>query len=59
MLVANEDSIVPKSHSRSLAKHWGGKFDLREIEKTDHNTISFHPLYWIAIQDFLKAISRQ
>ena len=59
MLVAGEDSIVPKSHSRSLAKHWGGNFDLREIEKTDHNTIGFHPLYWVAIQDYLRMVSQQ
>ena len=59
MLVADEDSIVPKPHSRSLAEHWGGKVDFIEIAKSDHNTIGFHPLYWNSIQDFLQGISRQ
>lgn len=59
MLIADEDSIVPKSHSRSLAEHWGCKVDFVEIGKADHNTIGFHPLYWTAIQDFLRKISRQ
>lgn len=54
ILVATEDSIVPKSHSRALAEHWGGNVEYREIEKASHNTISFHPLYWNAIENFLK-----
>ena len=59
MLVADEDLIVPASHSRSLAENWGGKVEFIEIEKADHNTIGFHPQYWIAIQDFLKTSSLQ
>ena len=59
MLAADDDSIVPKSHSRSLAEHWGGEVNFIEIAKTDHNTIGFHPFYWAAIQKFLKEISRQ
>ena len=59
MLVADEDSIVPKSHSRSLAERWGGKVDFIEIGKTNHLTIGFHPLYWTTIQDFLKMLARQ
>ena len=58
MLVAVEDSIVPVSHSRSRADHWSGKVDFIEIEKADHNTISFFHLYRTAIQDCLKMISR-
>ena len=53
MLAAADDSIVPNSHSRSLADHWGGKVSFVEIANTDHNTIGFAPLYWASIQDFL------
>jgi hypothetical protein len=54
ILAADDDSIVPKSHSHSLAGYWGGKVDFYEIGKADHNTLDFSPEYWIAIQNFLK-----
>ena len=54
ILAADDDSIVPKSHSRSLAGYWGGKVDFCEIGKSGHNTLNFSPMYWIAIQNFLK-----
>lgn len=54
MLVSTEDSIVPKSHSLALAEHWSGNVEFCEIGKTDHNSIAFHPMYWSAIQNFLK-----
>ena len=56
-LVAREDSIVPSSHSRLLADHWGGKVDFIEIARADHNTLSFHSVYWQSIQDYLKKLA--
>lgn len=55
MLVAAEDSIVPKSHSRLLSDHWGGAVTYCEIANTDHNTIGLQPSYWSAIQQFLQS----
>jgi pimeloyl-ACP methyl ester carboxylesterase len=57
LLVASEDSIVPKSHSQALAEYWSGKVDYCEVGRADHNTIDLHPLYWKAIQNFLSRIA--
>lgn len=57
ILAAGGDTLVPLPHSRTLAEHWGGKIDFVEIGPSDHNSISFHPLYWLSIERFLQSLT--
>jgi len=52
-LIGAEDQIITNDLSMNLVKKWGGRRDHLIINNTGHNTISFAPEYWQAIQSFL------
>ena len=52
-LVADEDRIVPRKHSKNLYDHWRGPKQWIEIPGSDHNSITEFPAYWDAIVGFL------
>ena len=55
-LVADDDKVVPVSHSRTLFDAWRGRKTWRDIPRADHDSIAGESAYWIAIADFLKAL---
>lgn len=55
-LVAEEDRVVPVSHSRTLFDAWQGRKAWRDIPRADHDSIAGEPAYWNAIAEFLKAL---
>ncbi len=52
-IIGKQDRIIPNERSLTLVKQWGGNSYHVIIENTGHNTISFAPEYWQAIQNFL------
>ncbi len=54
MLVAEQDSIVPRRHSDNLLRHFKpGVAKVIELPGTSHVSISHHPGYYPLITDFL------
>jgi len=56
VLAAENDSVIPSHHARSLFNAWGGPKSWHLLTGTDHIDISDHPDYWELIADFLEAI---
>lgn len=57
-IVADDDSIIPRRHSRALFEAWRGTKQWREIARTDHNTLSTPDAFWQEIRSFLDAQNR-
>lgn len=55
IIIASEDQIIPPWHSKDLAKKWGGKVDIKEIQGEDHNSVSDNEEYWKFIKEFLES----
>ncbi|HEY8537519.1 MAG TPA: alpha/beta hydrolase [Steroidobacteraceae bacterium] len=53
-LIAEQDRIVPPSHSYALARVWGGPTHTRAFENVGHNDIEKHPAYYREINAFLR-----
>jgi pimeloyl-ACP methyl ester carboxylesterase len=52
-LVAEQDSLIPPSHSYHLANNWGGSCQVELIKNANHDNISDNEVYWNVIKDFL------
>jgi len=52
-LVAQQDALIPPSHSYHLASKWAGTHDIQLIEPADHDNMSDNEIYWNAIRQFL------
>lgn len=52
-LVAEDDRIIPPSHSKNLVEAWKGPTSKLLYEGFGHNTVQNHPDYWKVIYDFL------
>ena len=55
-LVATEDRVIPRAHSRALFEAWRGAKTWHEVPRSDHDSIAGEPGYWRSIADFLKAL---
>jgi pimeloyl-ACP methyl ester carboxylesterase len=55
-LVASEDRVIPRAHSRALFEAWRGAKSWHEVPRSDHDSIAGEPEYWRSIADFLKAL---
>jgi len=52
-LIAQEDTLIPPSHSYRLANNWGGFHEIQQIENAKHHNILDNEIYWNAIRRFL------
>ena len=52
-VLAEEDYVIPRSHSESLAEAWPLEYEWVEVPGSDHNSISEFPLYWKSLREFL------
>lgn len=52
-LVAEEDRIIPKKHSKRLFDSWKSDREWVEVSDTDHNSISYDPVYWKSVSAFI------
>ena len=52
-LVAQQDTLIPPSHSYNLVNKWGGPHELQLIEQADHDSISDNEIFWNAVRNFL------
>lgn len=57
-LAAADDQIVPVRLAESLERTWGGPTTFVTVADTDHNTIETSPVYWQAINAFLRSDRR-
>lgn len=57
-LTAADDQVVPVHLAHHLEQCWGGPTSSVTIAGTDHNTIDTSPLYWEAINTFLRSRRR-
>lgn len=53
-LLAENDRTIVRSRSMKLYHKWGGKTELAEIKKTNHETITFNEMTWDNINSFIK-----
>jgi len=53
VIVADDDSIIPVSHSRVLFDAWAGAKTWRNVAGADHNTLGATREFWQAIEAFL------
>lgn len=52
-IVAESDSIIPVSHSRTLFDAWAGPKEWVAVRGADHNTLGATREFWIAVGEFL------
>ncbi len=52
-LVAEEDRVIPMKHSKRLFENWKGDREWVEVPGTDHNSISYDPVYWKSMSAFI------
>ena len=57
-LVAGNDGVIPRAHSKRLFDAWGST-DKRwaEVRGADHDGVSGEPVYWDEIASFLRRVS--
>ncbi|MCX5781715.1 MAG: hypothetical protein NT145_03285 [Elusimicrobia bacterium] len=55
VLIADQDTTVEPEFSENLVKKWGGPYKIVSIKGADHNSMSYSPLYWESINEFLDA----
>jgi pimeloyl-ACP methyl ester carboxylesterase len=58
-LIAEEDRIIPPSHSVALIEAWGGVTQQQWIQDSDHNNITMGRGYWETIRAFLNQLKDQ
>jgi fermentation-respiration switch protein FrsA (DUF1100 family) len=54
VLIADNDSVIPRRHAERLADHWGGPVERRHFPGFGHNDLDLHPAYISTIRDFLQ-----
>ncbi|MBI4292442.1 MAG: alpha/beta hydrolase [Betaproteobacteria bacterium] len=55
-LAADNDRVVPPTHSRRLFDVWAGTNKVWRVLRSDHDGISSEPEYWRAIAEFLTGL---
>jgi pimeloyl-ACP methyl ester carboxylesterase len=58
-LTAANDRVVPVRFADNLQRLWKGPVTAITVEGTDHNTIETSPVYWQAVNAFLRADGRR
>jgi uncharacterized protein len=56
-IIASDDTIIPKIHSRRLYEAWKGDKSIKVIPDSDHNTLMLDSLYWHYIREFLDKLA--
>jgi pimeloyl-ACP methyl ester carboxylesterase len=56
--LAGTDRVIPRAHSKRLARAWGGTTKVASIDGSDHNSLMSMPYLWWRAADFANGVSR-